>query len=128
MEIGAAKAAARASGKAFDLEKFKGYNASNKLRLYSGAFKRYIAELLLSDVSGYTDEAEYWITKAIETDRTNGMMLSVAHDYSLYAEWLNRKGDRLQARETLGMSIEIFRECGAEGWAEKYAKEMAALL
>jgi hypothetical protein len=127
LEIGVAKAAARVSGRVSDWERLKGYEASNKLRSLSGRFKKYIAELLLHDVNGCTNEAEYWITRAIETDRTNGMMLAVAQDYALYAEWFQRRGDRSRGREILVKAIEKFSECGAEGWVQKYEKELAAL-
>ncbi|MFC1885621.1 hypothetical protein ACFLZM_00980, partial [Thermodesulfobacteriota bacterium] len=127
MEIGVAKAAARVSGRVSDWERLKGYDASNKVRLYSGKYKRYIAELLLHDVNGCTDEAEYWITRAIETHSENGMILAVAKDYALYAEWFQRRGDRSRGREILVMAIEKFSECGADGWVEKYEKELTEL-
>ena len=34
---------------------------------------------------------------------------------------------RRLAKENLGKSIEILRECGAGGWMEKYEKELSAL-
>ncbi len=40
---------------------------------------------------------------------------------------LTRKGDRQKARENLGKAIEIFKECGADGWVERYVKELAIL-
>jgi hypothetical protein len=30
----------------------------------------------------------------------------------------------LEAKENLGRAIEIFKECGASGWVEKYEKEL----
>jgi tetratricopeptide (TPR) repeat protein len=127
MEIGVAKAAARARGTAPDWERLKGYDASNKIRLYSGAFRRYIAELLLGDVGGPTNETEYWITRAIETDRANGMMLGVALDYAVYAEWFHCKGERPRARDTLGKALEQFTECGADGWVQRTEEKLAQL-
>jgi hypothetical protein len=32
-----------------------------------------------------------------------------------------------KAKEDLNRAIEIFKECGADGWVEKYAKELASL-
>jgi hypothetical protein len=55
------------------------------------------------------------------------MMLNLGKDYALYADLFNRKGDRSKARENLGKAIEIFKECGADGWVEKYEKELATL-
>jgi hypothetical protein len=55
------------------------------------------------------------------------MMFLLGMDYALYAEFFKRKGDRLKAQENLGKAIDIFKECGADGWVEKAEKELAAL-
>jgi hypothetical protein len=73
-------------------------------------------------------EAEDWIRKAIETNIRNGMMRYWGKYYSLYAELFKRKGDQTKATENLGKAIEILRKCGANGWQEKYDKELAAYL
>jgi len=39
-----------------------------------------------------------------------------------------RKGDQSKAKENLNKAIEIFKKCGADGWVEKYDKELALLL
>jgi hypothetical protein len=44
-----------------------------------------------------------------------------------YANLFKRKGDQSKAKETLGKAIEIFRECGADGWVEKFEKELSEL-
>ena len=72
-------------------------------------------------------EADHWIQKAIEADQRNRMMSNLGQDYALYAELFKRKGDRLKAQENLGKAIEILKECGADGWVEKYEKELAKL-
>jgi hypothetical protein len=38
-----------------------------------------------------------------------------------------RKGDQRKAREHLGKAVKIFQECGADGWAKKYEKDLAVL-
>ena len=70
---------------------------------------------------------EDWIKKAIEADNRNGMWWNLGRDYALYAEFFKRKGDQLKAKENLNKAIEILRECGADGWVEKYEKELAVL-
>ena len=65
--------------------------------------------------------------KAIEADQSNRMMFHLGKDYAFYADLYKRKGDRLKAQENLGKAIEIFKECGADGWVEKYEKELAQL-
>jgi hypothetical protein len=54
-------------------------------------------------------------------------MFHLGKDYALYAELFKRKGDKSKAQENLGKAIEIFKECGADGWVEKYEKEMFIL-
>ncbi len=70
---------------------------------------------------------EDWIKKAIEADKRNGTMWNLGRNYSLYPERFKRKGDRSKAKENLNKAIEILKGCGADGWVEKYEKEMAAL-
>ena len=55
------------------------------------------------------------------------MMWNLAQDYALYAKLYKRKGDPSKAKEKLNTAIEIFKECGADGWVERYEKEQASL-
>jgi hypothetical protein len=55
------------------------------------------------------------------------MMFHLGQDYALYAELSRRKGDLSKARENLTKAIDIYRECGADGWVEKAEKELAEL-
>jgi tetratricopeptide (TPR) repeat protein len=73
-------------------------------------------------------EAEHWIQKAIEADQRNRMMFNLGRNYALYAALFKRKGDRLKAQENLDKAIEILKECGADGWVEKYKQELTTLL
>ena len=43
------------------------------------------------------------------------------------SELCKRKGDPQKAKENLNRAIEIFAECGAEGWQKKTEAEMAAI-
>ena len=72
-------------------------------------------------------DAEHLVEKAIDADRKNGMRFHLAKDYVLYSELFKQKNDRSKAREMLGRAIEIFKECTADGWVEKYEKELATL-
>jgi hypothetical protein len=38
-----------------------------------------------------------------------------------------RKGDREKAKEQLGKAIDIYRECGADGWMTRAEEELAKL-
>jgi hypothetical protein len=74
-----------------------------------------------------TDEAEKWIIQAIKADSKNGMSWHLGQDHAIYAKLCNRKGDLSKAQENLLKAIEIFKECGADGWVEKYEKELTKL-
>jgi len=103
------------------------YIAENKVKLYDGWMRRSIGAILLYIDDQHMVEADNWINKAIESDKKNGMMWCLGRDYALYAELFKRKGDKSKAKENLGKAIEILTECGADGWVEKYEKELASL-
>jgi tetratricopeptide (TPR) repeat protein len=107
-------------------EIFKVYE-ENQIKLIGSWMRRYIGEILLNIDDQHINEAEDWIKRSIETNQKYGMMWLLAKDYALYAELFKRKGDLSQAKEKLTKAIKIFNECGADGWVEKYEKELAAL-
>ena len=109
------------------MESLYKYVSENKMKLCDGWMRRFIGEILLNIDDQHISEAEDWIKKAIKADKMNGMMFHLGRDLSLYAELFKRKGDQSKARETLSKSIEILKECGADGWVEKYEKELAKL-
>ncbi len=110
-----------------DLESLYHYENENKGKWLDGPLKRDIGEILLNIDNQHMDEAEDWIKKAIEADNRNGMIWYLGRDYALYAELFKRKGDQSKARENLNKAIEILKECGADGWVEKYEKELTSL-
>jgi tetratricopeptide (TPR) repeat protein len=113
--------------KDMDLESLYVHSRNNKVRAFEGWIQRYIGQILLNVDNQHIPEAEHWIQKSIEADQRNRMMFYLGKDYALYAELFKRKGDRLKARENLGRAIQIFKECGADGWVEKYEKELAMI-
>jgi len=92
-----------------------------------GLASNYIGIILLNINDQYVSEAEDWVKRSIETNQKYGMMWNLAHDYALYAELFKRKGEQSKVKENLTKAIEIFKECGADGWVEKYEKELASL-
>jgi tetratricopeptide (TPR) repeat protein len=102
-------------------EVFEFYN-SNTLKICKGWIAKDIGEMLLSINEENSAETEDWIMKAAEADEQNGLEWHLACDYALYAEFAKRKGDLSQAREKLGQAIDIFKQCGADGWVEKFEK------
>jgi tetratricopeptide (TPR) repeat protein len=111
-----------------DLESLYTHSRNNKVKVAEGWIQRYIGEILLNIDDQHISEAEHWIQKAIEADQRNRMMFHLGKDYALYADLFKRKGDRLKAQENLGKAIEILKECGADGWVEKYERKLATLL
>jgi class 3 adenylate cyclase/tetratricopeptide (TPR) repeat protein len=110
-----------------DLESVYEIEAENKFKLYYGWTPRYIAEILLNIDDKHTSESEGWVKKAIEYDKRNGTMWELGKSHALYAELLKRKGDLAGAKEKLNKAIEIYRECGADGWLKKAQDDLAAM-
>jgi len=126
-KVGLARSKVMNKEKDVDLESLYAHSRNNKLKAAEGWIQRSIGEILLNIDDQHISEAEHWIQKAIEADQRNRMMFHLGKDYALYAELFKRKGDRLKAQENLGRAIEIFKECGADGWVEKYEKELSSL-
>jgi class 3 adenylate cyclase/tetratricopeptide (TPR) repeat protein len=103
------------------------YVSQNRITLFGGLLRRYVGEILLHSGDEYLSDAEGWIKKAMEVDERHGMRWHLASDYALYAELVKRKVDLVKAKESLSKALEIFKECGADGWVKKYEKEMATL-
>jgi tetratricopeptide (TPR) repeat protein len=87
-----------------------------------------IGKILLNIDDQHFSEAEDWIKRSIETNEKYSMRWNLARNYALYAELSKRKGDMPKAKENLTKAINIFKECGADGWVEKYEKELVLLL
>jgi tetratricopeptide (TPR) repeat protein len=127
-KISLARAKVMNNEKDIDLESLYGYVTGNKLKAYDGWMRRNIGEILMNFEDQKMSEAEDWITNAIKTHKSNEMKWHLGRDYALYAEFFRRKDDQSKAKENLNKAIEIFKECGADGWVEKYEKGMAALV
>ena len=120
-----AKAQVMNNEKNIDIESLYEYESSNKVELYSGLMRRSICETLLNIDNQHIAEAEKWIKMAINADTDNGKMWFLGRNFATYYDLLNRKGSRSEATKCLDKAIKIFRECGADGWVEKYEKELA---
>jgi tetratricopeptide (TPR) repeat protein len=109
------------------LETLLEYEVQNKMKLYDGMMARFISEILLHIDDQQMSQVEDWAEKAIDADERNGTKWNLGKDYVHYADLFRRKGDQSKAIEHLGKAIEILKQCGADGWVEKYEKELAAL-
>ena len=126
-KLGVLKAKIMLNHRDIEIESLYGYDAGNKIKIYESQTRNFIAAILMNIDVLRIDEAESWIKKAIEAAKKNGMMWDLGRDYALYAELFKRKGDKPKAKENLNKAIEILKECGADGWVEKYEKELTAL-
>ena len=127
VRVALARAKVLNNEKDIDLESLYMNTAENKFKVADGWISRDIAEILLNIDDWHISEAEDWVKKAIEADNRNGTMWQLGMDYAAYADLLKRKGDLPGAREKLGKAIEIYRECGADGWLKKARKDLAEL-
>lgn len=126
-KIGLARDKVMNNERDIDLESLIPLVAKDKLKFHDGLIQRYFAETLLNFGDQYFSEAEKLINKAIDSDKQKGIMWHLARDYATYAEWFKQKSDLPKARENLSKAVEIFKDCGADGWVKKYKKELVSL-
>jgi len=110
-----------------ELEPLYSYPAANKVKIWDGYTRRYLSVILMNIDKKHLRQAESWIRKAIEDDSKNGMKWSLAQDFAYYGELCRRRGDLAMAKEKLSKAIEIFKECGADGWVKKYEEELGKI-
>ncbi len=116
------------TGRGIELETLYGYLDRNRLKMFEGWLRRYLGDIIMSIDDKHMSEAQHWIEEAIEADERNVMRFNLGRDYAFYAELFRRKGDIFQAKEQLGKAIEIYKECGADGWVTKAEEELGRLL
>ncbi len=126
-EIGRAMARMMITALDTDLESSFNHWHENKLKFCEAWKLRYLGEILLNVGDQDKWKAQVWIEKAIDAAARNGMRLELARSHALYAEFFKRKGDLPKAREQLSKAIEIFKDCGADGWVTKCEDELAKL-
>jgi predicted ATPase len=127
-KIALARAKAVSNKEHIEMEDLYAWVSENKIKILDGWAKRYIAEILLYFDREHLSEAEEWIKQSIDMDNKRGMMFHLGQDYLIYAEIFKRKGESTKAIEKLRKAIDILAECGADGWVQKYEKEMEALV
>jgi tetratricopeptide (TPR) repeat protein len=103
------------------------YYQINKLLWCKGWMARNIGDILLHIDNDNLSDAGVWFQKAIEADTKNGFRWQLAMDHACYADWFKKKGDIQGAKEQLTKAIDIFRECGADGWVTRTEQELAAI-
>jgi len=111
----------------FILPNLLGYLDKVKLKVWQNWSLRLMGDILLNLNGADNSEAEKWIKKAIIADKEAGMKWHLANDYVSYAQFYRQTGDQPRARENLEKAIEIFKECGADGWVERHEKVLVEL-
>jgi tetratricopeptide (TPR) repeat protein len=126
-EMGLAYLRARQHEKDIDIDRLASYVNGNKIKALEGTMALWMGQIILEAGEPDIEKAENWINRAIEADARNEQTWYLGRDYIGYAAFLKRKKDHARARENIAKAIDIFKECGADGWAEKYGKELAEL-
>lgn len=110
-----------------DLDILRKAGDKYEIPLYKGLLQYGVSRVFLNLDETYTNETEEWINKTIETCQKNGTIHDLGRVFRLKAELYTRKDDLVEAEVNFHRAIDIMRECGAEGWVEKYAKELAEI-
>jgi len=126
-ELAMARAMVLNKEKITNLDVLMTYADKNRINLHAGKVRRHQAEILLHLDDSNLHEAEKWIHEAVEADRENGLLFDLARDLVVCGELYKRKGDRSKAKKALGEAVNVFGECGADGWVKKYEEELASL-
>ena len=111
-----------------DIEKLEtliNNHQNNRLAMCESFGTQCIAEIYLNIDDQHMTESEFWITRAIEFNTKQGTHWELARDYALYADWYKKKGETLKAKEQLIKAIDLFRECGADGWVTMTEEKLA---
>ena len=102
-----------------DIDELLEYCRDIRSKRMKNKCSRYICEILLN-IDSEPDRADNLIKRIIEADKQDNFRFLLGQDYLLYAELHRRHGNPSESRQHLTKAVEIFKDCGATGWAEKY--------
>ncbi len=126
-EIFLASLKARLHEKDIDIALLSQYAEENKIKAIEGPMALGVSQVLLDVDEPDIENAEKWLHRAIDADLNTGQKWQLGMDYARYAGLFKHKNDHSRAKENFAKAIDIFQACGAEGWADKYKKELAVL-
>ncbi len=126
-ELAMARAMVMNNEKITNLDMLLTYADKNRIKFNDGRIRRHLAEILLYLDDSHMREAEEWIHQALEADRQNGLLFDLATDLAVCGELYKRRGERSKAKKTVSEAMNVFRECGADGWVKKAEKELATV-
>ncbi|HYA12773.1 MAG TPA: tetratricopeptide repeat protein [Syntrophales bacterium] len=110
-----------------ELDEIFAFYQENKFKFCEGRMARNIGDVLLNMGDNYLTDSVAWFQRAIEADTRNELRWNLAEDHACYADWFRKKGDVQGAKEQLTKAINLFRECGADGWVTRTEKKLAEL-
>jgi len=113
--------------KDINIELLYRYMDENKIKALEGPMALWISQIFLNVDEPDIQNSENWLQKAIGADQKNGQRWNLSKDYIIYAELFKRKNENVEAKKCLSQAIELYQECGADGWVKKYKKELAEL-
>jgi tetratricopeptide (TPR) repeat protein len=122
-----ARARVRANDKDINFPELVEHFNNNKMTVYQGFMARTIGDIMLNIDDNHLSDAEDWIKKAIDADTKNRTAWQLANDFALYAELFKKKGDAVKAKENLHKAIDVFKECGADGWVHRTQRSLTEL-
>lgn len=99
----------------------------SKLAMSRSLGTRCIGEIFLHIDDNHMAEAEASIKHSFDFDTKHNIPWNIASDHTLYADWFKKKGDIQKAKEQLTKAIDLFKECGADGWVTRTEKTLAEI-
>ena len=121
-KVSIAKAQSKSGMKNFNLDEMNDYISSNQSKTLDGLLTHDLAEIHMN--IGNQQEAEKWIMKSKKYNEENKMLFHLAHNYALHAEICVQIDDQERANKYLSEARKIYRECGADGWADQIEKDL----
>ncbi|MEJ2282680.1 MAG: adenylate/guanylate cyclase domain-containing protein [Desulfobacterales bacterium] len=112
---------------AVDFDHLVSYANGNRSKIWEGWLYRNIAETKLFLDDQHLASAENWVNEAIKADSTNGTMLNLGRNFTLYAELYRRQGQPGDAVTALNTAVEIFQKCGSDGFLKRAEEELASV-
>jgi class 3 adenylate cyclase/tetratricopeptide (TPR) repeat protein len=100
---------------------------SIKARGYEAWGLKNLADIVCQASGHDAGQAESRYGQAMALAEELGMRPLLAHCHRGLGMLYGRTGGKDRAREQYGKAIDILRQCGADGWVEKYEKELASL-
>jgi len=112
---------------AIDLKSLLDDSSRIKAKAWVGWVQTKISGVLINMSLENTQEVEESIKTAIELNKTHHTQFWLGRAHALYFEFFKRQNSLPKAREQLTKAISVMKECGSDGWVERYEKELVEL-